>query len=64
VSDPKVRAHRHGGTTRWAYTHAHAYPDVPHNHILRAVCSESECEGCQTHNIHSDGKEDDATATD
>lgn len=38
------------------YQHPHAFADVSHHHMLRAVCHRDECEGYPTHNIHWDGR--------
>jgi hypothetical protein len=35
------------------HNHDHAHSDVPHSHIMRAVCLRDECEGFHTHDIHS-----------
>ena len=34
------------------YFHTHAYGDVPHSHMMRAICFRPECHGCPTHDIH------------
>jgi hypothetical protein len=35
------------------FNHDHAHSEVPHSHIMRAVCLRDECAGFSTHNIHS-----------
>lgn len=45
--DNDIVEHEHGPTT-----HTHAWGSTPHGHFMRAVCSERECEGYPTHNIH------------
>jgi hypothetical protein len=40
--------HSHGKTT-----HTHAWASIEHNHLLRGLCSDEACEGCETHNLHS-----------
>jgi hypothetical protein len=44
-----VALHQHGKTE-----HTHAWANVPHMHLLRAVCSRPECKDFGTHNIHAD----------
>lgn len=41
--------HSHGGK----YNHVHAFGEVSHNHMLRAICQRPECQGLPTHNIHN-----------
>jgi hypothetical protein len=43
----RVLGHVHGRAS-----HAHAWGDTPHDHLLRAVCGRSECQGMTAHNIH------------
>lgn len=50
-----IAMHEHGTGGCRSYRHAHAWPEVPHSHILRAICQRPECEGCATHNIHEGG---------
>lgn len=40
--------HRHESNS----FHNHAHSDVPHNHMLRALCGFPECAEYPTHNIH------------
>lgn len=44
-----VVMHDHGKRVR----HIHAWGSEPHSHLLRAICRLRECEGFETHNIHS-----------
>ncbi len=46
--DLDVVEHTHGPFA----THTHAGGSIPHDHILRAVCTDPRCEGFETHNIH------------
>lgn len=39
--------HTHGNRS-----HTHAHADIPHGHMLRAICQRPECESYPTHDIH------------
>jgi hypothetical protein len=33
-------------------SHQHPHSEVPHQHLLRAICGMPECRGFPTHDIH------------
>jgi hypothetical protein len=42
---------------RWPHTHGkiehtHAWASIEHSHLLRGICGDEACSGCETHNIH------------
>lgn len=39
--------HKHG-----TYTHTHAWPHIPHTHMLRQICTNQACTDLPTHDIH------------
>lgn len=43
-----MTAHEHG-----KLMHTHAYGDIAHHHMLRAICQRPECIDHPTHNMHT-----------
>lgn len=55
--DVDLNEHVHYEGSKNEVRHTHAWAATSHHHILRAICNKEECEGQETHNIHSSKEE-------
>lgn len=61
---PPAAAASAGEHSHGKRAHAHAHADVPHSHMLRAICHRPECEPYPTHDIHRGPSGDTGTEND